>query len=102
MGFMCLRKSRPKVVGGIRRLRSRIRYPARAQEAGIQGRVSVRMLIDENGDMSSPSIVQSLGYGCDDEVLRVLRNARFTPGRVSGNAVKSWHTLYFDFTLDDQ
>ena len=89
----------PELIGGIEVLQSRLRYPPQALEARIEGRVTVRMIVDETGKMSNPTILKSLGYGCDEEVLRVIRGARFEPGRVGGLPVSSWHTLYFEFTL---
>ncbi|MEZ4699570.1 MAG: TonB family protein [Rhodothermales bacterium] len=91
----------PELIGGKQALQSRIRYPAFAREAGIEGRVTVRMIVDEAGNMQKPEIMNGLGYGLDQEVLRVLRGARFEPGRVGGKPVKVWHTLFFDFKLDD-
>jgi TonB family protein len=91
----------PVLIGGIQALQSRIRYPAFARQAGVEGRVTVRMVVDENGDMVRPEIMNGLGYGIDEEVLRVLRGARFEPGRVGGKAVGVWHTLFFDFKIDD-
>ena len=92
----------PVLVGGRDVLQSRLRYPALASEARIEGRVTVRMVVDETGRMLNPTVLKGLGYGCDDEVLRVIRGARFEPARVGGLPVKAWHTLYFDFTLGDQ
>ena len=89
----------PQLIGGIEVLQNRIIYPPKALDARIEGRVTVRMIVDETGQMSNPSIIKSLGFGCDEEVLRVIRGARFEPGRVGGTPVSSWHTLYFEFTL---
>lgn len=87
----------PELIGGRDVLQARIRYPARAREAGVEGRVAVQMIVDETGRMTDPKIVKSLGFGCDQEVLRVMRGARFEPGRVGGVPVPSRHTLFFDF-----
>ena len=92
----------PVLVGGLDVLQARLRYPARAIEAGIEGRVSVRMIVDETGQMVDPEVIKGLGYGCDQEVLRVIRGARFQPGRVGGRPVKVWNTLYFEFKLEDR
>ncbi len=91
----------PELVGGLDRLHRKIRYPQRATEAGVQGRVYVAFVVDEKGRVQNPKIVQSLGYGCDEEVLRVIQSARFRPGTVDGQPVKVRHTLYVDFRLDE-
>ncbi len=90
----------PVLVGGLEVLQSRLRYPPKAIEAGIEGRVSVRMIVDETGRMINPQILKGLRYDMDAEVLRVIRGAMFEPGRVGGQPVKSWYTLYFQFNLD--
>lgn len=99
-GIYNFTEDQPVLVGGRDVLQSRLRYPALASEARIEGRVTVRMVVDETGRMLNPTILKGLGYGCDDEVLRVIRGARFEPARVGGLPVKAWHTLYFDFKLD--
>lgn len=92
----------PELVGGREVLQSRLRYPPKALEARIQGRVSVRMIVDETGRMLNPKILKGIRYDMDAEVMRVIRGARFEPGRVGGQPVKSWYTLYFEFKLDDE
>ena len=92
----------PVLLGGLDVLQSRLRYPARALDARVEGRVTVRMIVDETGQMVDPEVIKGLGHGCDQEVLRVIRGARFEPGRVNGEPVKVWHTLYFEFKIEDQ
>ena len=87
-----------QLIGGIEVLQSRIRYPAAAMNASIEGRVVLQMLVDETGQMSSATVIKSLGYGCDEEALRVIRGARFEPARVGGSPVPSWHRMFFEFT----
>ena len=92
----------PVLVGGREVLQSRLRYPPKAVEAGIEGRVSVRMIVDETGRMLNPQIQKGIRFDLDAEVMRVIRGARFEPGRVGGQPVKSWYTLFFEFKLDTE
>ncbi len=92
----------PVLVGGREVLQSRLRYPPKALEAGLEGRVSVRMIVDETGRMLNPTIVKGIRYDLDEEVMRVIRGARFEPGRVGGQPVKSWYTLFFEFKIDNE
>ncbi len=92
----------PELVGGREVLQSRLRYPPKALEAGLEGRVSVRMIVDETGRMLNPTIVKGIRYDLDEEVMRVIRGARFEPGRVGGQPVKSWYTLFFEFKIDNE
>lgn len=89
----------PKVAGGVNALRSQIQYPPAAAAARVMGTVGVRVLIDENGKIIAEEITQSLGHGCDEEVLRVLREAAFEPARIDDKPVKAWLNLQFSFQL---
>lgn len=90
----------PVLIGGLEALHRRVQYPSRAIDAGVQGRVYVRFIVDEQGRVQQPAITRGLGFGCDAEVLRVVREARFEPGRVDGQAVKVQHTLFVEFRIN--
>lgn len=51
--------------------RKRIRYPAEAQESGLQGHSQIKFSL-KAGEISNISILKKLGSGCDAEVIRVL------------------------------
>jgi len=78
-------------------------YPIKAQTFQIEGRVIVRFLLDEKGKVKDPQIMKSLGYGCDEEVLRVLRQGRFEPTLdKEGKGQPTQFIAAFDFQLDKQ
>ncbi len=90
--------SLPRVQGGVETLQSRIRIPESAYP--VSGTVGVRLLIDESGQIEAEEIVQSVGYGYDEEVLRVLQAASFEPARVQNRPVKAWLNLKFRFQMN--
>lgn len=53
---------------------SEIKYPIEALAADIQGKLRVSFTVDENGDIRDAEIVDGLGYGIDEEALRVIQN----------------------------
>lgn len=65
------------VVGGNETLYKQIVYPDTAKEKGIKGYVTVEFTVDKDGHAKDISIARSLGYGCDEEALRVTKNSRF-------------------------
>ncbi len=77
----------------------RIVYPAEARRNGIEGMVIVRMMVDEEGQVSRMKVLKGIGYGCDREALRVLRKAQFAPATFKGKSVKAWHTHPIKFKL---
>ncbi len=84
---------------GVESLRAKLRYPMAAVAVRASGIVGVRVLIDESGGVIDEEVTQSLGYGCDEEVLRVLRAARFAPALVNNKPIKAWLNLQFSFQL---
>ena len=51
-----------------------LRYPKPAEEKNISGVVIIEVDVDENGLWSNPVVIQHLGYGCDEESLRVMKS----------------------------
>ncbi len=89
----------PELIGGYGQLQSQIRYPEMARMAGIEGLVVVQFIIDEKGSVAKPTIVRGIGGGCDEEALRIVKKAKFTPGLQQGRPVKVHYTLPIRFTL---
>ena len=51
----------PEPVGGISAIQKRVVYPEIARRAGIEGKVYVQALIDENGDVVKTKILKGIG-----------------------------------------
>jgi protein TonB len=67
-------------VGGLDSLQSRLIYPQDALNNNIEGKVYVLVIIDSTGNQFCARVIKSLGYGCDDEALRLVRTSQFIPG----------------------
>lgn len=82
-------------------LSENIKYPAIARENGIEGKVVVQFVVDEEGNVSQSKVVRGIGGGCDQEALRVVQtmNGKWKPGKQRGRAVKVWFTLPVAFKL---
>ena len=44
-----------------------------ALDKKIKGRVTVQFTVTTHGDLTDFSVVKGLGYGCDDEVIRLVK-----------------------------
>ena len=74
------------------------KYPHTALIQGIEGSVTVRLLINEKGLVEKSQVVSVTGYpGFRKETLRVMGNWRFTPPRHQGKPVRVWgrKTIHF-------
>lgn len=94
----------PEFPGGMNRLAdylaTNIRYPQLARESGIQGRVFINFVVEADGSVTNVRVIRSLGGGCDEEAMRVVRAMpRWTPGRQRGRAVRVSYNLPVNFRL---
>lgn len=77
-----------------------VRYPDPAKEAGIEGSVIVTFIVDENGNVTSPSVLRGLGGGLNEESLRVIRKMpKWKAGKQQGRPVKVKLNLPIKFRL---
>jgi periplasmic protein TonB len=89
----------PELVGGLASIQSQIRYPEVARRAGVEGRVFVQFVVDEEGRVVDPVVTRGLGAGLDEEAIRAVSNARFTPGKQRGQPVRVRMSLPITFRL---
>lgn len=76
-------------------------YPIAAIRAGEQGTVTLRVQVDADGKPTSVSIERSSGSRALDHAARqqVLRNWRFVPAQVNGQAVPAVGLVPVSFSL---
>ena len=91
----------PELIGGLASIQSKIIYPASAKNADVEGRVFVQFVVDESGGVINPVVVRGIGAGCDEEAVRVVKLARFKPGKQNGVAVKVKMSLPITFKISD-
>ena len=78
----------PKMVGGLPALFANIEYPNQAKANGIEGKVEVEFTVNELGMVENINIINGIGGGCDEEVVRALKKTRFSPAIQNGRFVK--------------
>ncbi len=89
----------PQLIGGMASVQEAIEYPKKARDARLEGTVYVKFIVDENGQVQNPEIVKGLGFGLDQEVLRVVSDLEFHPGRQGRNPVPVLFYLPVTFDL---
>lgn len=89
----------PELIGGLASIQKKINYPEIAKKAGVEGRVIVQFVVDEQGNVQDPQVVRGIGAGCDEEAIRAVKQAKFEPGKQRGKAVKVKMSLPITFKL---
>ena len=75
-----------------------IKYPEEALKNNIKGQVVVEFTITEDGSTTDFKIFKGLGYGCDEEAIRVLKLLPdWVPGYQRGKAVRTKFKLPITF-----
>ena len=83
-------------------LRSNIKYPISAINGGVSGRVILRYVVDEQGQIGEINVVKGLGWGTEDVVIDLLRRAKYQPATFNGEPVQAWATFTTVFRLNNQ
>lgn len=90
----------PVLIGGIGGLAEQVQYPKLAKLGGVEGVVFVQFVVDESGAVRDAEVIRGVeGGGLNEEALRVVRQARFEPGRQRGEPVKVKFTVPIKFVL---
>ena len=80
-----------------------LRYPVEAMDEGIQGRVLVGFVVENDGSVTNESIVRSVHPMLDAEALRVVRiMPKWIPGKINGKPVAQRCTIPLVFRLQDK
>lgn len=81
-------------------LQKTIRYPDAARESNIEGRVTVRFVVNEDGSVTNAQVMKGIGGGCNEEALRVINSMpKWKPGKQGGQLVKVYYTIPISFLL---
>lgn len=90
----------PQPIGGFAEIHKNLKYPEIARKAGVEGRVFVKVAIDEKGNIFRTEIIKSLGNnGCDEAAVAAIKKVKWRPAKNSGKAVKVWISIPVIFKL---
>ena len=85
-----------------RYLETNMKYPRVALENNIEGRVTVQFTIEPTGDLTDFRVVRGLGYGCDEEVIRLIREGpRWKPTKRNDQPVRGKGKVKLKFALPE-
>lgn len=71
-----------------------LKYPKKAKDEGIHGRVIVSFIIDCDGSISGAKIVRGLNPECDNAVIQLINGMpRWIPGQKNGKNIRVTYTV---------
>lgn len=80
-------------------LQKKIKYPEMAREAGIEGRVIVRVLVDENGRPQKHRVEYSDNDMLNDAAVNAIMSSVFTPAIQGNKPTMCWVNIPVNFKL---
>ncbi|KPK90557.1 hypothetical protein AMJ80_08260 [bacterium SM23_31] len=94
-------EDQPEIIGGIDRLLQLIVYPPMAKMAGVEGKVTVSVLVSEKGDPLQTKILQSnLGEsGCNEAAEKAIMQLKFIPAKQRNIPTKFWYSIPVKFVI---
>lgn len=89
----------PEMIGGAASLAASVTYPPIARQAGLQGLVVVKIVVNSDGTPSDPIILRSPGKALESAAIEAVMKQEFTPGRQRGRAVAAYMAIPVRFQL---
>ena len=78
-----------------------IQYPTVAQEKGVEGRVVLGFVVDENGQVKDVKVLKGVDPALDAEAVRVVSaSPKWAAGKQNGQAAKVSYTFPVVFKLN--
>jgi len=92
-------ENQPELIGGMKALQESVDYPDFAKKAGIEGRVIVQFVVDEQGNVTNPKVTRGVHKLLNEEAIKAVKDQKFKPGKQRGKAVKVQMSLPVTFRL---
>lgn len=95
---------KPRFIGGdvmlLKYLQTSLRYPKKAAEKRIEGRVLLRFVVTKTGRIVEPQVIEEVHPLLDAEAIRVISNMPdWIPGSLNGRPVSVYFTMPVVFKL---
>lgn len=82
-------------------IKKNLKYPPEAFKAQKEGRVELSLVVDTNGKITQPTIIKGIGYGCNEEALRIIQlMPNWNPGSDKGKKVNVLLNIPIEFKID--
>lgn len=84
-------------------LQQNIIYPLEARKHNIYGSVYIAFIVEKNGEITDIKLLHGIGYGCDDEAIRVISSMpKWSPGKQNGVPVRVHIAIPITFTKNTE
>jgi TonB family protein len=83
-------------------IKQRLIYPERAITGNIEGTVEVAFTVGRDGTLINIKVIKGLGYGCEEQIVKILENCpKWSPGISCNRPTSQEETISVKFSLTD-
>ena len=75
------------------------KYTEEARRAGVQGVVTLKVLLSAENKIDRIRVLRRLPYGLTENAIRAACEIKFKPAQINGQKVSQWATVEYGFTL---
>jgi TonB family protein len=80
-------------------IRKNLKYPKEALQKKVEGSVHIHYRVDGMGKVIEVNVTKSLGYGCDEEAVRVVNLLKYDKAKNRGVRVTAGMRTRINFKL---
>ncbi|MBP5763954.1 MAG: M56 family metallopeptidase [Bacteroidales bacterium] len=81
-------------------VKNNLKYPAEAAKQGIQGRVTVKFIVEKDGSVSNIEVMRTPHELLSKEAIRIVEMMpKWEPGKQRGENVRVWYVMPITFRL---
>ena len=81
--------------------KQKLRYPAMAGEIGLQGRVTLSFIVEEDGAITNINVLRSPGEALSNEAIHLVKSMpKWTPGKIKDTPVRVKYVLPLTFKIE--
>lgn len=92
--------TRPRLVSQPAEEEMRALYPSTARRDGLEGDVSLRILVSTSGEVMKVKVVKGAGNGFEEAASAIVKRFRFQAAEVGGQPVEVWIPWTYKFRLE--
>ena len=79
-----------------------LNYPKEALENKVQGNVFVSYMVDFDGTVKNIKVLKGIGFGCDEEAIRLVGLMKYAPQRNRGIKITNTFKIKIEFKIEEK
>jgi len=80
-------------------LQKNLKYPKEAISKNIEGKVYLKYKITPKGEIYDVFVIKGIGYGCDQEAIRLVKLLKYTPPKNRKLKVTTYKKINISFKI---